>query len=186
VDRDEQPAREAGDRLRFALLAVSLAGLAGAFIARHEASTWLAASILFGVGVLCCLVSLFTLKERELARRTARDRGDPPPRYEKWDLRSSWTWDSLAFAMIAAGGVVMALGVATAAADGDERRGGTSTAIEAVASGRPGPGARGVGLPSHRVRRRRRCGVAGQPTSSHRTIRERISTTSSACARPAR
>jgi hypothetical protein len=106
------PAMEAGDRLRLALLLVALAGLGGAYLVRAESSTWIAASMLFGLAVLCCPVSLFTLKARELARGRARARGEPPPDFPKWDVRSSWTWDSLAFAFIAAGGTVLVAGFA--------------------------------------------------------------------------
>jgi hypothetical protein len=106
------PAMEAGDRLRLALLLVALAGLGGAYLVRAESSTWIAASMLFGLAVLCCRVSLFTLMARERARGRARARGEPPPDFPKWDVRSSWTWDSLAFAFIAAGGTVLAAGFA--------------------------------------------------------------------------
>jgi hypothetical protein len=105
-------AMEAGDRLRWALLLVALTGLGGAYLVRADSSTWIAASMLFGLAVLCCLVSLFTLKARELARARARAHGEPPPEFPKWDVRSSWTWDSLAFAFIAAGGTVLVAGFA--------------------------------------------------------------------------
>jgi hypothetical protein len=110
VNDQAQPAKEAGDRLRVALLIVALSGLAGAYFARDEASTWLAASVLFGLAIASCLVSLFTLKAREIARLQARRRGEAEPHYDKWDLHASWTWDSLAFALILAGGVLAAVG----------------------------------------------------------------------------
>jgi hypothetical protein len=108
---DDRAAWQAGDRLRRYLTLVSLAGLMGAYLLRNEISTWLAASVLFGIAVMSCLASLFSVKARELARASAQRAGSPPPEYAKWDLRSSWTWDSLAFALIGAGGCLVVAGV---------------------------------------------------------------------------
>jgi predicted alpha/beta-fold hydrolase len=111
VENNEKRSQEAGDKLRGALLVVGLAGITAAYLVRGEAkSTWLAAAGLFGLSIGANIVSWFTLKAREIARQKAARAGVAPPVFSKWDLMSSWTWDSMSFAFIMVAALLLLLG----------------------------------------------------------------------------
>jgi hypothetical protein len=57
------------------------------------------------------VISWSTLVWRRIERRSAIECGDPEPTFDESDLRSNWTWDSVAGFMMAGAVAMLLLGI---------------------------------------------------------------------------
>ena len=111
MNLEDKPLRERGSKLRIALWACELAGLAAAYLAWTQGrQTWLSAAMMFGLAFVSTLVGWATAKTRQFRRWDTDRQGKSAHRYEQWSLMSHWTWDSLSAALIAVGGTLLILG----------------------------------------------------------------------------